>query len=401
MNNPPSILYADCFSGISGDMFLAALLDAGLPLNVLQAGLDLLNLPGYELCPVERPQGAIAAHGLNVRIAAVQKARTWLEIKAMIADSALTAGVKQRAQAIFKILARAEAHIHGQGEDEVHFHEVGAVDSIVDIVGAAIGLEYFHIVKFTASALPMPSGWVECRHGRLPLPAPAVCEILKDIPVYGVNIRQELVTPTGAAIIKAMAADFGPQPPMCPRDIGYGAGSRQLPAGRPNLLRLIIGENRQVSEAQEVVIMTTNIDDWSPEGYPFLSVRLLDAGALDVTLTPIQMKKGRPGFRIEVMAEPLAALALKDILLSETTAIGLRFRREERFTLVRENGWLPSALGPIRAKRVATPDGGRRISPEYEDCKRLAQRHNISLRAVYEEACRRPAADFKLEETGE
>ncbi len=401
MNNTPSILYADCFSGISGDMFLAALLDAGLPLDVLQVGLDLLNLPGYELCPVEWLQGAIAARGLKVRIAALQKSRTWLEIKAMIAGSALTAGVKQRAQAIFKILAQAEARIHGQSANEVHFHEVGAVDSIVDIVGAAIGLEYFHIVRFTASALPMPSGWVECRHGRLPLPAPAVCEILKGVPVYGVNIRQELVTPTGAAIIKAMAVDFGPQPPMRPRDIGYGAGSRQLPEGQPNLLRLIIGEARQVPEAQEVVVMATNIDDWSPEGYPFLSARLLDAGALDVTLTPIQMKKGRPGFKIEVLTEPAAALALKDILLSETTAVGLRFRREERFTLVRESGWLPSSLGPIQAKRVTTPDGGSRISPEYEDCKRLAQRHQISLRAVYEEACQRSAADFRLEEAGE
>ena len=382
-------------------MFLAALLDAGLPLNVLRSGLELLNLSGYELCPVERPQGAIAAHGLEVRIAAVQKARTWLEIKAMIAGSSLTTAVKQRALTIFKILAQAEAHIHGQSVDEVHFHEVGAVDSIVDIVGAAIGLEYFHIVKFAASALPMPSGWVECRHGSLPLPAPAVCEILRDVPVYGVNLQQELVTPTGAAIIKAMAADFGPQPPMCPRNIGYGAGSRRLVGGRLNLLRLIIGEERRVSEAQEVVVMATNIDDWPPEGYPFLSARLLDAGALDVVLIPIQMKKGRPGFMIEVMAEPASAPVLKDILLSETTAIGLRFRREERFTLVRESGWLPSALGPIRVKRVTTPDGGSRISPEYEDCKRLARRHQISLRAVYEEAGRQPAADFRQGEVDE
>ncbi len=382
-------------------MFLAALLDAGLPLNVLQSGLDLLDLSGYELCPVERPQGSIAAHGFEVRVAAVQKARTWLEIKAMIAASALTAAVKQRAQAIFKTLAQAEAHIHGQSEDEVHFHEVGAVDSIVDIVGAAIGLEYFHIVKFAASPLPMPTGWVECRHGRLPLPAPAVCEILKGVPVYGVNLQQELVTPTGAAIIKAMAADFGPQPPMRPRNIGYGAGSRALATGQPNLLRLIIGGERRVLEAQEVVVMATNIDDWPPEGYPFLSARLLDAGALDVILIPIQMKKGRPGFMIEVMAEPAFVPALKDILLSETTAIGLRFRREERFTLVRESGWLSSALGLIRAKRVTTPEGGSRISPEYEDCKRLARQHQISLRAVYEEACRRPVTDFRREEADE
>jgi len=283
----------------------------------------------------------------------------------------------------------------------VHFHEVGAVDSIVDIVGAAIGLEYFHIVKFTASALPMPSGWVECRHGRLPLPAPAVCEILKDVPVYGVNLQQELVTPTGAAIIKAMAVDFGPQPPMRPHKIGYGAGSRRLATGQPNLLRLIIGEEHQVAEAQEVVVMATNIDDWPPEGYPFLSARLLEAGALDVILIPIQMKKGRPGFMIEVMAEPLAVPVLKDILLSETTAIGLRFRREERFTLARESGWLASTFGPIRAKKVTTPEGGSRISPEYEDCKRLARQHQVSLRAVYEEACRRPAADFRREEAGE
>ncbi len=401
MNNTPAILYTDCFSGISGDMFLAALLDAGMPLNVLESGLDLLNLSGYELCPVERPQGSIAAHGLEVRVAVVQKARTWLEIKAMIAASALTAAVKQRAQAIFKILAQAEAHIHAQSEDEVHFHEVGAVDSIVDIVGAAIGLEYFHIVKFTASALPMPSGWVQCRHGRLPLPAPAVCEILKDVPVYGVNLQQELVTPTGAAIIKAMAVDFGPQPPMRPHKIGYGAGSRRLATGQPNLLRLIIGEEHQVAEAQEVVVMATNIDDWPPEGYPFLSARLLEAGALDVILIPIQMKKGRPGFMIEVMAEPSVVPVLKDILLSETTAIGLRFRREERFTLARESGWLASTFGPIRAKKVTTPEGGSRISPEYEDCKRLARQHQVSLRAVYEEACRRPAADFRREEAGE
>ncbi len=389
-----NILYVDCFSGISGDMFLAALLDAGLPLVYLEENLQLLNLNNFRVNVTAKKVNSIQVHHLEVQIAPGQPQRPWHKIKEIILASQLADTIKARALAIFQTLAQAEATIHGCVAADVHFHEVGGLDSIIDIVGAAIGLEYFKLARICCSPLPAPSGWVSCQHGKIPLPAPAVCELLKDIPVYGVNISQELVTPTGAAIVKSLADDFGSQPAMIVRQIGYGAGTHQLDNGQPNILRLLIGHAHTPAEGQEVVIITCNLDDWQTEGYPYLCERLFTAGALDVALIPAQMKKGRPGFILQVIAAELSAQALKDIVLSETSAIGLRFHNESRLTLPRQTGTIPSNYGPIRVKKIIGPTG-MRLTPEYEDCKRLAGEYKVPLSEIYLEVGRQTIEMFK------
>lgn len=394
MNNPQqTIAYIDCFSGVSGDMFLGALLDAGLPLEILRSQLALLDLAGYELAADKTRKGALAATALSVIAEEGHHHRTFSHIEALIAGSGLSQPVKETAIAVFTTLAQAEATVHGRAVADVHFHEVGAVDSIVDIVGAAIGIHYLNITTVHCAALPMGSGWVECAHGRLPLPAPAVCAILTDVPSYGVELNQELVTPTGAAIVKTLATAFGPMPPMQIRTVGYGAGSRELENGQPNLLRLIIGQSETVAEAQQVEVIETHLDDWSPEGYPYLCEQLFTLGALDVALIPIQMKKGRPGFLLRAISDRARALAVKECILRETTAIGLRFRTEQRWTLPRETGTVPTPWGPVQVKLVATP-AGKILTPEYEDCRRLAAAQKVPLREIYRIVAGLSPADF-------
>lgn len=393
MTDQRTIAYIDCFSGISGDMFLGALLDAGLPLAELRRQLDLLDLDGYTLNAGKKACGAIAATSLAVQSAENHPHRSWAEIRKLITASALAEPVKKTALAIFSLLAEAEGKVHGKPADSVHFHEVGGIDSIVDVVGAAIGLEALHITGLHCAPLPMPRGWVQCAHGMLPLPAPAVSELLQGVPVYGVELNQELVTPTGAAIIKALATGYGPMPPMTMTRVGYGAGSRELADGRPNLLRLIVGTSRIVAEAQEVEVVETHLDDWSPETFPYLSERLFALGALDVALIPIQMKKGRPGFLLRVVCDRAAALAAKECILSETTAIGLRFRTEQRWTLPRETGTVPTRWGAVRVKKITTP-AGEILTPEYEDCKRVACAHNAPIKEVYAEVARAQHTEF-------
>lgn len=387
--------YVDCFSGLSGDMFLAALLHAGLPLEHLTTSLALLDLDGYQVAVESTAnQSGIQATQVRVLVNGQPGHRHWRAIRQLIERSRLPEAVTRRALAIFQVLAQAEAKVHGCAVEEVHFHEVGAVDSIVDIVGAAIGLDYLGIHTLTCAPLPMPRGWVRSEHGPLPLPAPAVCEILHNLPVYGVDCPMELVTPTGAAIVKAMASDFGPLPAMAISRVGYGAGSHGRPDGRPNLLRLLLGQSLAVAEAQQVTVMETNLDDWSPETFPHVSERLFQHGALDVALIPIQMKKGRPGFTIQVICPPEQTLAVQEILLNETSAIGLRCRREERRTLPRALGRVETALGPIRAKLVFTP-GGPRLTPEYEDCRRLAQRTGLAIGEIYRAVLAQPQEAFQ------
>ncbi len=270
---------------------------------------------------------------------------------------------------------------------------MGAVDSIIDTVGAAIGLHYFGINQLVSSPLPMSHGWVECDHGKLPLPAPAVCELIKNIPIYGVDLPQELVTPTGAAILKATCNSFGPFPAMTVERIGYGAGTRKIDDGRPNLLRLVIGTAATVTEAQEVEVIDTHLDDFSPEGFPYLSEQLFDKGALDVTLTPMHMKKGRPGFLLRVVAESATAWELKKCILTESTAIGLRCRTEQRWTLPRQTGSVATTLGKVSVKKVTTPAGDV-LYPEYEDCRRTAKEKNIPLQRVYTAVSNASVNDF-------
>lgn len=386
--------YLDCFSGISGDMFLGALISAGLPLTLLTETLKQIDLADYQIrCQQTSRQSAIQATELQVKLTGHPPQRDWRTIRALISSSRLSEAVKSRALAIFQILAAAEANVHGCALDDVHFHEVGAVDSIIDIVGAAIGLDYFQVSTLICAPLPMPTGWVQTAHGPLPLPAPAVCEILKEIPVYGVAIDMELVTPTGAAIVKASACEFGPLPPMTIGQIGYGTGSKSRPDGQPNLLRLIIGEGRHQAESQQVTVIETNLDDWSPEAFPFLSEQLFAHGALDVTLIPIQMKKGRPGFTIQVITPPAHAFALQQLLLSETSAIGLRFRHEQRRTLPRRLGTVMTPAGEVKVKLIETP-AGPRMTPEYEDCRRIALAKNLSITQLYHLVAIQPVETF-------
>ncbi len=393
MTDQRTIAYIDCFSGISGDMFLSALLDAGLPEEELRSQLALLGLDGYTLTVGKKTCGAIAATTISVQSDESHPHRTLTDIHQIITASNLTEPVKKTALSIFSLLAEAEAKVHGKPVETVHFHEVGGIDAIIDIVGAAIGLEALHITRLHCAPLPMPSGWVRCAHGMLPLPAPAVCELLHGVPTYGVELSQELVTPTGAAIVKALAADFGPMPAMTLASVGYGAGSQELSNGQPNFLRLILGTARIAVEAQEVEVIETHLDDWSPETFPYLSERLFSLNALDVALIPIQMKKGRPGFLLRVICDRGASLAAKECILSETTAIGLRFRTEQRWTLPRESGTIPTRWGVVRVKKITTPTG-EVLTPEYEDCRRVAIAHNVPIKAVYAEVGRAERTDF-------
>ncbi len=377
-----AIAYADCFSGISGDMFLAALVHAGVPPEVLLRGLQKLALGAFELDISSVKQQGLSATHLKVNSTTDQQLRTLADLLSLLDTSSLTEDITRPAAKVFQALAEAEAKVHGIDINRVHFHEIGALDTIIDVVGTIIGLRHLDIRRLIASPLPLGRGFVDCAHGRLPLPAPAVCELLHGIPVYGVQHSKELVTPTGAALLKVLADEFGPMPAMTITTTGYGAGSHKLTDDQPNFLRLIIGTSREANESQRVVIIETNLDDWSPEGFPYLCDLLLARGALDVNITAIQMKKGRPGFKLQVISSPAHGLTIKETILSETTAIGLRFREEERLTLEREQVRVSTPWGEIGAKRVVTP-AGPVIYPEYEECRTVAARHQIPLQQVY------------------
>ena len=389
-------LYLDCFAGISGDMFLGLLLDLGFPEPALREGLAGLELPGWELTLSRQTAGVISATGITVAVTRPQPHRSWGEIQALLTTARLSPAVRAKALAIFATLAEAEAKVHGCPVEAVHFHEVGAVDSLIDIVGGALGLEYLAIDQLLASPLPLGRGTIDCAHGRLPLPAPATCELLKGIPVYGVELEQELVTPTGAALLKTLAGSFGPFPAMTIAQVGYGRGSQTLADGRPNLLRGVIGATRQVDETGEVEVISCNLDDWAPESFPWLCEKLLATGALDVLLIPAQMKKGRPGFLLQVLCRPGQGWEAQRLILSETTAIGLRGHREERWTLPRRLGTVKTAWGPVGVKRVETPTGVV-LYPEYEDCRRLAEASGRSLKEIYAAVQRCRPEEFQEE----
>jgi hypothetical protein len=378
------IAYLDCFSGVSGDMLLGALLHAGLDRQLLLEELAKLNLDGLECLIEEKSDNAISGIKVTISNERRQDLRTLPAILQLLEQSGLDLAVIDRASDVFRSLARAEAKVHAIPMDKVHFHEVGALDTIVDIVGTIIGLHHLGISRLYCSFLPVSHGFVQCAHGLLPLPAPAVCELLTGIPTYGVNLRQELITPTGAALIATLVDDFGPLPPMTITATGYGAGSHTLTNGQPNLLRIIIGKDINLTEEQSVEVIETNLDDWNPEGFPYLCELLFGQGALDVTLCPIQMKKGRPGFSLQVISSPASAHLLKDIILSETTAIGLRYRKEFRRTLQREKVEVMTRWGRIVAKKVHTP-AGTVIYPEYEECRKFALKFKVPLQEVYSE----------------
>jgi pyridinium-3,5-bisthiocarboxylic acid mononucleotide nickel chelatase len=388
------VAYADCFSGISGDMFLGALIDAGLPEETLLHSLEKLNINGYELTSEKVTVNGLRAIRVHISSHESPPHRSWKDIESLIQNSSLKDTVKKKSTAIFSELAHAEAKVHNCSPGDVHFHEVGGVDSIIDIVGAAIGLDFLNIEELTGSPLPMTNGWTDSQHGMIPLPAPATCELLKNVPVYSLNLDQELVTPTGAAILKTYCFQFGSMPTMTINNVGYGAGSLTRKDGRPNLFRLIVGKTFEPNELQNVEVIETHIDDWSPEGYPYLNEQLFSSGALDVAIIPIQMKKGRPGFILRVIADSASSLEIKKLILSETTAIGLRYHTENRLTLPRTTGFVDTCWGKITVKRVETP-AGLVLQPEYEACRLIAKKENIPLRWIYTEISKINVEEFE------
>ena len=380
--NINKIAYLDCFSGISGNMLLGALLHAGLPEEVLRTSLDALQIPDWQLEIGHNTVSGLQACCVRVQAQQTTNHRHLHQIRAILEQSALPKTVINRSIAVFTRLAEAEAHVHGTTVEKIHFHEVGAVDALIDIVGVISGFHYLGIKQITCSPLPMPGGWVSCQHGKLPLPAPAVCELLKKIPVYGDSLAQELVTPTGAALAAELCSAFGPMPPMTLEQTGYGAGTMLRKDGRPNILRLMIGRCPAAEEVQQVEIIETHLDDWNPELWPHVSEKLMEAGALDVSLVPIQMKKGRPGFLLRLIGDPAHGTRLKEIILNETSSIGLRFHTMQRMTLPREIMEVDTPWGPVQAKKVETAAGSR-VTPEFEDCRRLAEEQDIPLQKIY------------------
>lgn len=380
--NKLMLAYLDCFSGVSGNMLLGALLGAGLDESVLHEVIVSLNLDGCRL-KVERP----VISGLQSCLVRVESRdekthRHLSDIESLLTKASLEPEVRGQSLKIFHRLAQAEAKVHGCSIDAVHFHEVGAVDTLVDVVGTVAGLRALGIDAIVCSPLPMPRGWVSCEHGNLPLPAPAVCALLEGVEVYGETVRQELVTPTGSAIVAELASHFGALPTMHLRSTGYGAGTSKREDGRPNLLRIMIGDAAQGSESSLVEVIETHLDDWNSETWPYTAQRLLQEGALDVGLISMQMKKGRPGYLLRVICDPSLGQILKQIVFQETSSIGLRSRMEQRTLLPREIVSLETPWGTLQTKKIATPDGTV-LTPEYEDCVRMAKEQGVSMKALY------------------
>ena len=380
-----NILYLDCYAGISGDMTVAALLDLGVPLEHLQAELAKLSLPpdSYTLSTQLTERQHMPALKFDVSVSDHHTHRHYADIDAMISRSTLSESVKERARRIFRRLAEAEAKVHGVPIEEVHFHEVGAVDSIVDIVGTAICLEYLQVEQIHVSALPLGSGFVDTAHGRLPVPAPATAELMRGLPLHGECGPGERVTPTGAAIVAALAGRFGRQPAMLLEKIGCGAGGKEF-ADCPNILRAFLGSSVGKTEhADEVIVVEANIDDSTPEVLGYVMERLLEEGALDVFFTPIQMKKNRPAVMLSLLCHPEQRVLLADIVLTETSAIGLRHYRANRIVLERRIVDQETEFGPVRGKQVFDRYGTLlRTALEYEDCRRIARERGIPLQKI-------------------
>jgi pyridinium-3,5-bisthiocarboxylic acid mononucleotide nickel chelatase len=372
-------LYFDCFAGIAGDMTVAALLELGLPIETLREELALLPLTGYTLESSGTSRHGVSGTSFKVNIIAEdQPHRHYSGIAAMIEKSALKPRVKELALRIFRRLAEAEATVHGVPIERVHFHEVGAIDSIVDIVGTAIGLDYLGIDRVYSSPLPYGRGFVQTAHGRLPVPAPATANLLQGIPLAGDIGEGERVTPTGAAIIASLAEGFGAPPPMKPLGIGYGAGEKDF-AEVPNLLRLVLGEDGTGAGAEDVLVIETHIDDMNPEIFGYLMEKLLEAGALDVAFSALQMKKNRPATKVTVIAPHSDLQRISSVILSESTAIGLRYYPVRRITLGRTTEERQTSLGRVRVKVL---ENGR-VTPEFDSCREIAVKHAMPLLEVY------------------
>jgi hypothetical protein len=381
-------LYFDCFAGVSGDMLVGALIDLGVDLEALKQLLSSLGLGGYSIKAGRVKRSGIAATKFDVDLDETsQPARRLADIQELIQRSELSATTKARSILIFERLAEAEARVHATGVDQVHFHEVGAVDSIVDVVGAVLGFEMLRIDRFFSSPLRVGRGTVKTEHGVLPIPAPATAELLRGIPVYAGELEGEYVTPTGAAILTSLCEAFGPMPPLKIERLGYGAGSRD-PDGFPNALRLVLAEVEEghPSASERVMVVETNIDDMSPQVYGFVMERAFALGALDVFFTPVQMKKDRPGVLLTVLCEQARLDVLCELLLSETTTLGVRYYSAARRVLERTVEVVQTAYGAVNIKVAREGNRTLHFQPEFEDCARLASEAGISLIEAQESA---------------
>ena len=389
-----SLALVDCPTGLAGNMLLAALFDLGLPQEVLDVPLAALGLAGaYAIDLEERRSGGL--RGLHLAVRGLEPDpphRHWAELEATIRGAALEPQLKQTVLAVFGLLAEAEAQVHGQPAERVHFHEVGAIDALVDVVGVCAGLAHFGIHQLVCASPPAGHGTVQTAHGLLPLPAPAVLELAR---LKGIRLASsegfpagELTTPTGLALMAVLAERFGPAPALVPQAVGIGLGSRQL--DRPNLLRLVLAAEAQGAEPglpetalPEILLQQqAQIDDATPEDLAFLADELRRAGALEVFSQPLLMKKGRPGVLVTVLARPEQAEGLRRIWWRQGTSLGVREQLQQRWALPRSSRELATPLGPVRLKQVELPDGERRSKPEFEDLADLARRHGLPLAQV-------------------
>ncbi len=397
------IAYFDCFSGISGNMVLGALVDAGLELDKLRAELARLPVSGYTLNTQTVRRRGLRGTYVEVAVSEGHVERHLQDIERIIEGAELPRQVQELGLRIFRRLAGAEARVHDIPVDRVHFHEVGAVDAIVDVVGAAVGLWLMGVERVYASPVHVGCGTVTCAHGTLPVPAPATQELLRGVPVYGREVEAELVTPTGAAILTTLVEKFGDAPPMQVEHIGYGAGTRDLSI--PNLLRVSIGQTTRAGrggapegyEEDTITIIETNIDDMNPQLYGYVMARLFEAAALDVFLTPIQMKGGRPAVKLSALVDQGDVAEVLDVLFAETTTIGVRTWSMRRWKLGRERVVVETRYGPVGVKVARRGRAVMNVAPEYRECRRIAQEQGLPLKEVLQVA--REAARAHIQRT--
>jgi pyridinium-3,5-bisthiocarboxylic acid mononucleotide nickel chelatase len=381
-------VYFDCFSGISGDMTLGALVDAGCPLEILRGKLQGLQVPGWEISAEKVWKNGMAATHVRVKTEDAQTHRSLTTILEILGKSKLDAQVQERAGAIFTKLGEAEAAVHDVPIEKIHFHEVGAVDAIVDIVGACIGFGELGVEKFACSALNVGGGTAKMAHGVLPVPAPATARLLMGKPTYSSGVQKELVTPTGAAIVATLCDVFGPQPAMKVSAIGYGAGTADLES-QPNVLRIMAGEvSAQAIDAHggTIRVLEANLDDMNPQIFGYLLDRALAAGALDVFATPVQMKKSRPGTLVTILCKPEDEGKFQEMFFAETTTLGVRSHLVDRRVLPREFVKVLTRFGEVRLKISRIQGRIRHASPEFDDCRKLAEEKKVPLQEVMEQA---------------
>ena len=375
-------LYFDCIAGASGDMILGALLDAGLSLDALKTELSKLPIHGWDLIARKVEKVCFAATKADVLVSPQPHSRPLPEVERVVHESSLSDSIKTQALIVIRMIAAEDARIHGMEIEQVHLHEVSGEDAIIDIVGTLVAIELLGIHRVVCSPLPLGRGFIHGAHGQIPLPAPATVGLLKGVPVVGSSIQSELVTPTGAALLKHLACRFGELPAMRLDHVGYGAGTRDLPI--PNLLRVFIGEaDANAFTTDTVTVLETNIDDQNPEQVAHLMERAFEAGALDVTMTPTQMKKNRNGVVLSVISRPENTDTLRTLILTETSSLGVREQSTQRSILPRDRLEVETPWGKTFVKVGHLPNGQHKYAPEFEDCRVLARKAGVPLREVY------------------